>query len=163
MNGTLKNTPTGWVVVYKDSNKPYNITNVVKELPLHPNDVEQISKDSLIFDNIEARIEAYPDVDFIIERYCNSHKCDPQIGPCTLDCAWDEQKYAKIIHPEPQVSDDFQIGPDGAYEHEDTTEPNDWTKIFNHIEMVINVPLPIRLKNWLNNTFHPPIKRTPKK
>jgi hypothetical protein len=36
------------------------------ELPLHPDDVKQIEEDSKTFDNIEARIAAYPDVDFEI-------------------------------------------------------------------------------------------------
>jgi hypothetical protein len=34
--------------------------------PLHPDDVEQIKKDALVFDNIEARIKAWPDTPFII-------------------------------------------------------------------------------------------------
>ena len=33
---------------------------------LHPDDVEQIKKDALIFDNIEARIKAWPDTPFTI-------------------------------------------------------------------------------------------------
>ena len=33
---------------------------------LHPDDVEQIKKDALVFDNIEARIKAWPDTPFTI-------------------------------------------------------------------------------------------------
>ncbi len=32
--------------------------------PLHPDDVKQIEQDSLVFDNIDARIATYPDVEF---------------------------------------------------------------------------------------------------
>lgn len=37
--------------------------------PLSPHDVNQIEEDSKRFDNIEARIAAYPDVNFRIEDY----------------------------------------------------------------------------------------------
>jgi hypothetical protein len=33
---------------------------------LHPDDVKQINADAQVFDNIEARIAAYPDVEFDI-------------------------------------------------------------------------------------------------
>ena len=33
-------------------------------IPLHPDDVKQIERDSQVFDNIEARIAAYPNVEF---------------------------------------------------------------------------------------------------
>jgi len=33
-------------------------------IPLHPDDVKQIEEDAKVFDNIEARISAYPDVEF---------------------------------------------------------------------------------------------------
>jgi hypothetical protein len=35
-------------------------------IPLHPDDVKQIERDSQVFDNIEARIAAYPNVEFDI-------------------------------------------------------------------------------------------------
>ena len=37
--------------------------------PLSPHDVNQIEEDSKRFDNIEARIAAYPDVEFVIEDH----------------------------------------------------------------------------------------------
>jgi hypothetical protein len=37
--------------------------------PLHPADAAEIEADSKRFDNIEARIAAYPDVEFTIEDY----------------------------------------------------------------------------------------------
>ena len=37
--------------------------------PLSPHDVNQIEEDTKRFDNIEARIAAYPDVEFVIEDF----------------------------------------------------------------------------------------------
>jgi hypothetical protein len=56
MKGNLYKTDQGWVVEYAKH----------AELPLHPDDVKQINKDAQVFDNIEARIAAYPDVEFEI-------------------------------------------------------------------------------------------------
>ena len=68
---------------------------------LHPSDIKQIEQDAKVFDNIEARIAANPDVDFIIEDY------------------WETglEQIIKVARLTPYISDDFQIGPDGAYEH----------------------------------------------
>ena len=65
MKGTLNKTEQGWVVIYG-----YSISiNDWVTIPLHPEDVNQINKDSQVFDNIEARIMAYPDIDFeIVEK-----------------------------------------------------------------------------------------------
>ena len=29
-------------------------------------------------------------ISFKLSRYCPTHKCGPETGPCTLDCAYDE-------------------------------------------------------------------------
>jgi hypothetical protein len=44
---------------------------------LHPDDVKQIEQDSYLFDNIEARIAAYPDVEF--EKVSGYAKLIPQL------------------------------------------------------------------------------------
>ena len=66
MKGHLykKKQPEGWYVVY-------DIDGFTKaELPLHPDDVKQIHADAQVFDNIEARIAAYSDVEFeIVEEW----------------------------------------------------------------------------------------------
>jgi len=75
-----------------------------------------------------------------------------------------------VIETPPFVSDDFQIGPDGAYEHEEPLDflarqaqeldlgYNDgWDNIFKEIEDSLNSPLPIRVKNWLRNKYHSPV------
>jgi hypothetical protein len=54
-----------WVVWYNDTPVGGNVS-FVDSLPLHPDDVKQIEEDSKVFDNIEARITAYPDVEFDI-------------------------------------------------------------------------------------------------
>jgi hypothetical protein len=64
MKGKLIKTEEGWMVgtvCYAD---------IWSELlPLHPADVEQINRDAQVFDNIEARIAAYPEVEFEVEKF----------------------------------------------------------------------------------------------
>jgi len=70
MKGKLHKTEQGWVVKYFDPNKSHDIMYCGESLPLHPDDVSQIKEDSLIFDNIDARIAAYPDVEFdIVDKH----------------------------------------------------------------------------------------------
>ena len=65
MLGVLTKTNDNWVV-----NHSYSITKDDWEtLPLHPDDVKQINRDAQVFDNIEARIAAYPEVEFEIVQY----------------------------------------------------------------------------------------------
>mgnify|MGYP003353005778 CR=1 FL=1 len=64
MKGILHNTDSGWQVSYST----YDMTQkkwLAGKYPLHPEDVREIQLDSLVFDNIEARIAAYPDVEFV--------------------------------------------------------------------------------------------------
>ena len=70
MKGILHKTEQGWVVRYFDTEKAYDVMYCEESLPLHPDDVKQINADAQVFDNIEARIAAYPDVEFeIVEGY----------------------------------------------------------------------------------------------
>jgi hypothetical protein len=74
MKGTLHKTDQGWAVKYEDILQLFPLTQYgIKVLPLHPDDVKEIEEDSKIFDNIEARIAAYPEVEFEIVDY--SQKC----------------------------------------------------------------------------------------
>ena len=57
MNGEIKKIDGNWVISYKD-----------KIYPLHPDDLQQILEDSQIFDNIEARIFAQPQVKFELTK-----------------------------------------------------------------------------------------------
>jgi len=65
MKGILQKTGQGWVIRY-DKRTWQDPSAEDGEIPLHPADVEQINKDSQVFDNIEARIVAYPEVEFMI-------------------------------------------------------------------------------------------------
>ena len=95
MLGVLTKTNNNWVV-----NHSYSLTKDDWEtLPLHPDDVKQINRDAQVFDNIEARIAAYPDVEFEIARYCKKHNSDPSKNSvCTLDCGYEEVSYAKLVN-----------------------------------------------------------------
>jgi hypothetical protein len=67
MRGKLIKTEQGWMVEYKvDENTPIGHKSWWEKILLHPDDVRQINEDAKVFDNIEARISAYPDVDFYI-------------------------------------------------------------------------------------------------
>jgi len=77
MKGILKKIGNEWMVQY--IGHPVDIPNGYNYLAnfilLHPDDIKQIEKDALVFDDIESRIRAYPHVDFkIIEGYKNYAK-----------------------------------------------------------------------------------------
>ena len=66
MKGRIQKTDKGWNVLYTQC-VPHRMTmEWSSSLPLHPDDVKQINKDAQVFDNIEARIAAYPEVEFEI-------------------------------------------------------------------------------------------------
>jgi hypothetical protein len=68
MKGILKNTTAGWFVWYNVMRD--EITQGYDSIPLHPDDVKQINRDGQVFDNIDARIAAYPDVEFdIVDKH----------------------------------------------------------------------------------------------
>lgn len=77
MKGKLIKTETDWVVRLFDTEKAHDVMYCGAEWPLHPYDVHQIDEDSKRFDNIEARIAAYPDVDFLIETFWEHGMEDP--------------------------------------------------------------------------------------
>ena len=62
MTGKLQKIDDNWFVAYKmDSDLIATDGGLIS---LHPDDVEQIRLDSIVFDNIEARIGSYPYVEF---------------------------------------------------------------------------------------------------
>jgi hypothetical protein len=65
MKGKITKIDEEWVVRYDvfqdDHSYPLPGWNFI---PLHPDDIKQINADAQVFDNIEARIKAYPDVEF---------------------------------------------------------------------------------------------------
>ena len=99
MRGVLYNTKhNGWMV--KFNKKELNPNELgVDELQLHPDDVNEIIEQSIWFDNIEARIAAYPEVKFqIVEnekmsgvvRYAKLIKDDFSEWDVTLNDGLDE-------------------------------------------------------------------------
>lgn len=86
MKGFLKKENDKWIVKqYADKGPAY------REFPLHPRDVYEIESDARIFDNIEARVAAYPDVEFeIVDEFTH-----PELY---LNVGWgDGIKFAKLI------------------------------------------------------------------
>ena len=86
MKGLLTKTDEGWQV----SHATYDIAIekwIAGKLPLHPDDVKQIQEDSQIFDNIDARISAHPNVEFKIVEVFNKND---QVGYRYVN-------YAKLI------------------------------------------------------------------
>ena len=64
MKGKITKIDEEWVVKCFDIEKAHDIMYCGESLPLHPDDVKQINRDAQVFDNIEARIKAYSDVEF---------------------------------------------------------------------------------------------------
>ena len=141
MKGKIRKSNRGWVVdqVVKEGLQ----ARLINTYPLHPYDIQEIEEQEKVFDNIEARIAAYPDVQFeIVNEFDNNGpdhfpkfarilKEDKMVTKCYCghtsycDCGpleEDSEKGQNVtlndgLENEPYVSDNFQIGPDGAYEH----------------------------------------------
>ena len=77
MKGRIQKTISGeWVVrvVSEETPECDTIVEHGTQYSLHPDDVKQINRDAQVFDNIEARIAAYPEVEFeIVKEYIDSH------------------------------------------------------------------------------------------
>ena len=59
MLGTLHKQDDKWVVTYPDV-----FLHIEKTIPLHPTNIKEIEELSLIFDNIEGRINSQAEVEF---------------------------------------------------------------------------------------------------
>jgi len=90
MKGTLKETKAGWFVWYdvlKDE-----VTTGYDSLPVLQLEFSVSEKQPII------PLENDKQVEFEIVRYCPYHKCSPsEPKGCTIDCAYTEVKYAKLI------------------------------------------------------------------
>jgi hypothetical protein len=97
MKGTLHKTEIGWVVEYMvDERTPIGHKSWWEMIPLHPDNVKEIEEDSKIFDNIEARIAAYPEVEFEIIEECGNYDHFGKDCSCKLKFI----PYAKLIKTE---------------------------------------------------------------
>jgi len=63
MKGRLLKVNDYWLVAYNDAE------GLFQRLPLHPYDIQEIEEQEKVFDNIEARIAAYPDIHFEFELF----------------------------------------------------------------------------------------------
>jgi hypothetical protein len=68
MKGTLVKSEQGWIVTCLAEQSGDNTW--VNTFPLHPDNVKRFEEFGQVFDNIDARIAAYPEVEFeIVEQY----------------------------------------------------------------------------------------------
>ena len=110
MKGRIQKTDKGWNVLYTQCVPKRIVTEWNKSLPLHPDDVKQINADAQVFDNIEARIAAYPEVEFEIIDYSQKcRECGETVErgrSCTKGCFMkpgnfvpaDKLQYAKLLN-----------------------------------------------------------------
>ena len=82
MKGTLHKTDRWWTVITVEEG------DWDTHYPLHPDDVKQLNEDAQVFDNIEARIAAYPDVEFEIVK--------ENIDTGALEAPYIRVKYARL-------------------------------------------------------------------
>jgi len=108
MKGKITKTDQGWMVSRCVGD---GVKEVWEErIPLHPDDVKQINRDAQVFDNIEARIAAYPEVEFEIVDYGQKcRECGETVErgrSCTKGCFMksgnfvqtDRVEYAKLVN-----------------------------------------------------------------
>ena len=84
MKGTMLKIESGWEVIHFQAtlNGP-----LLQSLPLHPYNVKEITEWSMVFDNIEGRINSNPEVEFEIVDVVTTDSHSTKII-----------KYAKLIH-----------------------------------------------------------------
>lgn len=68
MKGRLLKAENKWLMSYNDSEGLFQF------LPLHRDNVDEIQEQEKVFDNIEARISAHPDVEFEIVYWNTGEK-----------------------------------------------------------------------------------------
>ena len=130
MKGKLTKTEQGWEIKYFDTEKAYSIMYCGESIPLHPNDQElMLNRNQTLWDGQE--------VEFEISKVGN---------------------FASQITLIPYVSDDFQIGPDGAYEHKESKKVS-WDELFNDVESKLDIYIPIRAINYIKNNYKKPKRK----
>ena len=99
MRGFIDKGEGGWFVCYVALSK-HDVGTIIKELPLHPDNIKEIKELSERFDNLEVRIFDNPKVDFTIVEECFNYN-GTHFG---RDCGCKEGfvQYAKI-----KISDKF--------------------------------------------------------
>ena len=72
MKGFIDKGEKGWFVCYVALSK-HDVGTIIKELPIHPDNLKEIKELSERFDNLEARIFENPRVDFTIIEECSNY------------------------------------------------------------------------------------------
>ena len=91
MKGILKKAAKGWFVWF-DTMREDGVISGYDSLPVYQSEFSVSEKQPII------PLENDKQVEFDILRYCPYHKCSPfEPKGCTLDCAYTEVKYAKLI------------------------------------------------------------------
>jgi len=95
MKGFIDKGEKGWFVCYVALSK-HDVGTIIKELPIHPDNLKEIKELSERFDNLEARIFANRGVDFTIIEECSNYN-GTHFG---RDCGCKEGfvQYAKITN-----------------------------------------------------------------
>jgi hypothetical protein len=86
MKGIIKKLGEDWIVIYDEILGKNIVKKNQKALLLHPDNVKEFEELSQTFDNIEARVNNSPEVEFEIVDYFDNN------GPEHF------KKFAKIIH-----------------------------------------------------------------
>jgi len=73
IKGIIKKTKLGWIVIYDEILGENIVKKNQNSLPLHPEDVENFSLLSEMFDTFEARIKVNPKVEFKIVNNLNNN------------------------------------------------------------------------------------------
>jgi hypothetical protein len=143
MKGTLQKKEQGWIVRYFDSEKAYDIMYCGEWVPLHQETFDPTTKQPII------PLVDGKKVEFEIEDFWETGLKQPYKVAVLTDV--DKPKA-------PYVSDDFQIGPDGAYEHKES-EKITWDELFIDLEAKLDVYVPLRAINYIKNTYKKPKRK----
>jgi len=115
MKGKLHKKGDHWVIRYKMEDDL--IATDGGELSLHPEDIDEML---FCFIGEEVEFNIVPHMhDTFVAKLINEDNDYPEPNE---DLKSAKKRYDK--HIPPYVSDDFQIGPDGAYEHADEWDPD---------------------------------------
>lgn len=143
MKGKLNKTEKGWVIKYFDTEQAHDIMYCGSLLPLYQETFDVNNKRQPIIPLVEGN-----EYEFELVEVCHTNA---QVGHKFVN-------YAKLISMIPYVSDDFQIGPDGAYEHKES-EKITWNELFMDLESKLDVYVPLRAINYIKNNYKKPKRK----
>jgi hypothetical protein len=173
MKGTLQKKEQGWVVRYFDSEKVYDIMYCGEWVPLHQETFDPTTKQPIIplvdGKKVEFEIEDFWETGLeqvykvaILTNVDNTialSQSDAKIlAEGLINPPEPNENLKRAAKQAPYVSDDFQIGPDGAYEHKES-EKITWDELFMDLEAKLDVYVPLRAINYIKNTYKKPKRK----